>query len=558
MRNKWNDITRDDVEKAIEIFIEECPDYPAAKSTFLMYNGKKLPAKHIRGMAYKVRFGVDIKKEDYAGGMETIRFFNRLGFETYHVQKEKQNKKDEDENDKTFFEPEIPCINEKIEDSCCVRKNIKVGMYLQTDELKNKKSFDKALKYVKSSDMDIWVLPENCYVPFAKRIWTSDILNEDTRNEIVSCCLDLSKEVRKAVVISLEDSYGTLFSIFANAFHEGDDDEYYLYIKHTMTDFSAFELSDYREFSKYLFEPVKYKGFKIGLSICFDCNHSLFSRMFEKYGVDLIINSTGGDVIYDKWYKYNKARAIENSCYNLVTMGGDGLAEKTKCYVYGFNANGGELKPENICGESTKYNIPGGIYVYEIFNEPGQATIETSINQKETVNKVSHCYFPVGKMNRILKEAKKIKDDIYSVEVEDKNVIICVIDGLDIMKPEKVLPLLYAPELKKYKNKRYMIFNHHKTIDKEFFETKLSIILKVRAMENFCGVILESDKYNYCYQAGFTKTAQTVKAVDGYYGIDLSRTSGPESIWKNKLGTKKSWRENFEWLITECINISKD
>jgi len=53
-KTNWMDITREDVIKAIEIFQYENPEYPSPKSTFLIYNGKKLPAKHIRGMAYKV------------------------------------------------------------------------------------------------------------------------------------------------------------------------------------------------------------------------------------------------------------------------------------------------------------------------------------------------------------------------------------------------------------------------------------------------------------------------------------------------------------------------
>lgn len=551
MSLNWHEITREDVKKAIQLFIEENPEYPAPRSTFLMYEGRKLPAKHIRGMAYKVRFGVEIKKDEYSGGMETIRFFKRLGFETYHVKKEKQDKISNGNDEECVLETENVSTGNAIEEPVYKQKSIKVGMYLQTEEQKNMASFGKALKCVKASDMDIWVLPENCYVPFAERVWSADILNEDDRNEIVSYCLDLSEDVGRAVVVSLKDSYGTLFSIFANAFVEEEDDEYYLYMKHTMTDFSAFELSDYKEYSRYLFDPVKFKGFRIGLSICYDCNHSIFSRIFGLHGVDLIINSTGGDVVYDKWYKYNKARSIENECYNLVTMGGDGYANNPKCYVYGFNENGGELSPVNICGDSKKHNIPGGIYVYEIFKEPGLASVETSINQKETVNKTSDCYIPVGRMDQLLKEAQKIKDNLFYLKVGDKNIIVCAVEGMEIIKPEKVLPLLYAPELKKYKNCKYIIYNRHQSIEKDFFETKLSLILKVRAMENFCAVVLESDNYNYCYQTGNNRTAQLVQAVNGYYGIDLNRTTGPEAIWRNKGFTKASWRENFEWLIEE-------
>ncbi len=104
----WMDITREDVIKAIEIFCTENPGYPNPKSTFLIYNGKKLPAKHIRGMAYRVAYGKEISKNDFGGGMETVRFFERLGFEMFYtgisehtdtktVIKEKQSEKKAEE-----------------------------------------------------------------------------------------------------------------------------------------------------------------------------------------------------------------------------------------------------------------------------------------------------------------------------------------------------------------------------------------------------------------------------------------------------------------------------
>lgn len=52
----WKNIKREDVIRAIEIFINDNPDYPDPRSTFLLYEGKKLPAKHIRGMAFKVAY----------------------------------------------------------------------------------------------------------------------------------------------------------------------------------------------------------------------------------------------------------------------------------------------------------------------------------------------------------------------------------------------------------------------------------------------------------------------------------------------------------------------
>lgn len=76
--------------------------------------------------------------------------------------------------------------------------------------------------------------------------------------------------------------------------------------------------------------------------------------------------------------------------------------------------------------------------------------------------------------------------------------------------------------------------NRHKQPDREFYQTKLSIILKVRATENFCAVILKSDIENQCYQCGNNRTAQLIKPDNGNYGPDLLRTGGPEVIWKIK------------------------
>ena len=77
----WTYITKEDVKKAKNIFFTENPEYPLPKNTFLIYNGEILPAKHIRGMAYKVAYGKEISKSDFGGGIETVRFFEGLGFE---------------------------------------------------------------------------------------------------------------------------------------------------------------------------------------------------------------------------------------------------------------------------------------------------------------------------------------------------------------------------------------------------------------------------------------------------------------------------------------------
>ena len=43
-------------------------------------------------------------------------------------------------------------------------------------------------------------------------------------------------------------------------------------------------------------------------------------------------------------------------------MGGDGSVENGHNYVFGFNKNGGRLSPVNLCGDSSKHTVPGGLY----------------------------------------------------------------------------------------------------------------------------------------------------------------------------------------------------
>jgi len=76
----WDNITANDVKKAIELFDRTNENYPEPRNTFLIYNDKKYPAKHIRGLAYFIANNKEITKSEYSGGQETASFFKKLGF----------------------------------------------------------------------------------------------------------------------------------------------------------------------------------------------------------------------------------------------------------------------------------------------------------------------------------------------------------------------------------------------------------------------------------------------------------------------------------------------
>ena len=721
MKICWENITREHVLTAIKLFLNEEIIYPEAKSTFLMYNDKKLPAKHIRGMAYKVAYGREISKQDYSGGMETVRFFKKLGFNVCYsgkiisgeisdetktkvsviqsntngnaVKKISISTKDviKQKNaiqlilnelcdgdvvcEKTFpwlltpgayegyyekiygalhlyrgdcnfakknirLRCDFVCESKKIiieyderqhftkargialncydEMSLCYdvdlwkqacvdinakdnspinrdetrayydsvrdiesarhgyrlirimhgqidftkddakaklaeileinaskQNGLKIGLYLQTKNVHNLSEFNKAMSAVKKADIDLLVLPEISYTPFSHLLNSSDITNEYEFNEILEKCIQLSKDVNCAIIIGNEDCDGVIYSLYVNANCKNDDTEYSIYYKHTATCFSYFDFDDYEEYGESNFEPIKLKGHRIGMTICYDCNHVLFSRMYGVQGIDVIVNLTGGNVVYDKWDKYTKARAIENNCFTVTTMGGEAEGNS---YVYGFMPSGKELCPELIYGKGDSLTIGGAVYLYTTNADDYCGQPERRLLQQNTINKYVDFVLNANKLTDLINSSEKIEDNLYHYRYYDNDLIFIVVKNEDIFYAEKFLPLLYSEKLEKYKNKRYLIVNQFDGLDKDFYQNKLSVVLKVRAMENYCAVLLKSDLITMCYQTSQNKTAQVLKSENGCFGLDLSRMKGPETIWKNV----PVWRNGYSLLIKQC------
>jgi len=82
MATKWDNVTKEHILLAIQEFEGLKEPYPPARNTFLIYNEKEYPAKHIRGLAYKIANKQEISKNDFGGGKETVRFFSKREFKT--------------------------------------------------------------------------------------------------------------------------------------------------------------------------------------------------------------------------------------------------------------------------------------------------------------------------------------------------------------------------------------------------------------------------------------------------------------------------------------------
>ncbi len=392
-------------------------------------------------------------------------------------------------------------------------------------------------KLVKSHRIDLLVFPE-------MHDSTEDLGLKDLpegESEIVAKEMKWSKKVDCAMVMGMDDNKGNVFNVFVNPNAVGNETKSHVYIKHTMTNHSAFEWENYAELCERMFQPILFHGWRIGMTICYDSNFPIFSRMYAKQGVDLLVNSTGYDAKKSKWFKYHKVRSIENHCNSVVTMRFDEDTKKGNPPTYCFNRQGGAIPLEKC--------VDDYMYIYEVEDDNGKPELDEYYDErKRSIKNYKDIKIPEGHIEKLIEKAKHIDKNIYCYHHKNRNVILCLIKGNDILKPEKVLQLLYNKRLDDIENKSFVIVNQYKRLSKSFFQTQLDTVLKVRAVENLCAVVLESDKFNKCYQSTYCKDSQIITPTKGFFGLDLRRTNGPKHTG---LHQNKQWNQNIEYLISK-------
>ena len=746
MSNDWRKITVQDVEKAIQLFDNDTDRYPKSKNTFLIFNSKKYPAKHIRAIAYRVAFGLEISKSKFTGGAETTRFFENLGFtmeyqgnvsitkplpqrdtqkqsvikqenkkkiqlqkkkrfsgmsgknvveqknalqlvlnryfdsaivseKTFHWMVTPENAEDYSflvtalrqyrgktgfhkgnyklrcdfacESQKIIFEyderqhfslarkaaldsypdslqlhfdkqlwinkcdqiraqdnqppnrDETRAYYDSIRDILSAKNGyrlirimheqfdwenpnaykyieelvnvnlkckspksktpksktpvpgLKIGLYLQGEkDYYNGRVVNTRINDVSKEKIDILVFPENSTAPHNHIFYTLRFESQHSVDNAIEAAIKISYKAGCAVIIGAETPDNKIYNLYANSFASGDETKHRFYIKHTMTDNSPLGDASYRDKFIEFFKPIILKNTKIGMTICYDCNHAAFSRVWGKLDVDIIINTTGGNVVYEKWHRYNKVRSLENNCFSFCTMRYFNES-KINSYTFGFTPNGALMTGVPLYSVETDVDKINNIYIYDTSDCDWRYEPEYRLAQRKSLNSTGTwaiCADAKTLKQQLLK-AKCISENIFLLSEQDKSIIICVVNGQDIAIPETVLKLLYHPVLSKIKNKRYLIINHWDEHNDNVFNTVISDVLKVRSAENFCAVVYYSPSFNSCYQSAYTKNIQVIQEENGLFKLDLSRMTGPESVWKNKSGMRALWRNGYEVLI---------
>ena len=243
---------------------------------------------------------------------------------------------------------------------------IKVACFVQTAAYRNKNSFDDAIRQL-PADVDILLFPEFSYVPIGERIEIKDtfasidVLNLEEFELLKTEMMKLSRELDKAIVICNEDKAKHIVSVYTNANATESETSIKYYIKFTDSSNNAI-MMDESNFNRVIgenYNPIVYRGKRIGLTICNDCHYMLFSSAYK--GVDILLNSTGGNVVDAKWDRSNRARAIENNAYAIVSMGNENSIEATRTTTnkaYAFDPNGHDIGAIML--------IEDYVYIYEL------------------------------------------------------------------------------------------------------------------------------------------------------------------------------------------------
>ena len=171
---------------------------------------------------------------------------------------------------------------------------MKTLIYSPVSEL-NEEEFFSEMEYASSFGADIIVFGENVRTPYHELLSGMDVLDAEEYNYVLESLYGFCFEFGGAAIFNGIDDFGMHFSIFVNPFAEDGETFNKLYIKHATDEGSVFELEDYTECAKEIFQPVVYKGNKIGITMG---NDIYLPKLFEKYrlnGVTTVFNCFEND-----------------------------------------------------------------------------------------------------------------------------------------------------------------------------------------------------------------------------------------------------------------------
>lgn len=330
---------------------------------------------------------------------------------------------------------------------------------------------------------------------------------------------------------SLYDS--SSWAVYSNPFAKEGETESKLYCKHSTAKTTAFDLNDYNEMKKELYDPVFLNGLKLQFNICHDMFFPLVFDRLTRGGIDLFINITGGSVNLSKWHNVFQGRSYECAAPIYCTMSYYPEKKVNKADAFCFY-NGKFVVPSKKVGITNKKE-----HEYLFFDTSSENFKSREYSIKSTDEKVSRKDYSIGiNVNRnndlnlfignnILAKisSQNVKKDIVNNWLKDsvRSVGVIALQYDDLLERTNLYKINYPKELKHF----IIIYYAKERVDCE----KVFSLLKLRAIENRIGILFLSPHFRIFLKTNNYKNIMITQPENDVISFDLSNLGGPNSVF---------------------------
>lgn len=540
-------INREHIIKAIEE-IEKVgiPDDRISKKFLLEYNGKYYPPKYTISLANKYANGKELDPQEFSGGTETNDFLKDLGFNIVKVSEIDNTARSLKESSKIrgaitqHDENSIMLLSgEGIEKSKSTDTQIKIVLCVPKKG-KDRERYENDVKnFVKENKADMVVFPEG-YI-------------RCKFNEALSKIETLSKKMGVSILSGVKTEEGYQIAVFYNPHSEKGETKEHVYIKHSSARKLAYEYPGYKSKNDPMFNPIIFRGRKIGIMICHDMFFPLITHILVNRGAEILVNLTGGNVRFQKWKNIIRARSLEIKGIFLCTMGHNpNEGGYSSCFAY---ENGRKIP--FYYGGKTHFEGPKapGFCLLKIpadqtevdeedhvFSEKKYSDITVTFDKnKEADLKIIKSNTRLKVLSRDNKELSPDKDGWIRLKKGTETI------GLLIIPIEKILDRVEI-----FKRMPEKVVNHHLILyhgdrPSSLTSSDLLALAKLRAIENRVGILILSDE-RIALKTNSYKDIQRFRERNGIFGFDKRFLGGPESIFGQGIPHK------FEKKYFELLN----
>ena len=417
----------------------------------------------------------------------------------------------------------------------------------------NTEKWEKEIKeFSKKEKIDLIILPEG----YIKCKFEQAL--EKVKN--------LSKKFNTAVLSGVETEEGYQIAVFYNLNPQKDETKEHIYIKHSTAYKLAYEYPEYQGKRDKMFDPILIKGRKLGVMICQDMFFPLIPHIMVKRGAEILIDLTGGNVIFQKWKNIVKGRSIENKGIFLCTMGynppkGKKRGQRSFCFAY----DNGKVIPLHVFKDGkmkwiSKFRKLPSPPFFCVISIPPDELKEEDEAFHYTNKYYSDITVSLGTGRKADIEIERKDSEFYLISNnkklnlnKNKWVKIGNIGMLSFPLENIMDSTLILREILNLMNKinkeeiaeHYIVFYYGES---ELTEPEIFSLAKLRAIENRVGILVFSQTLKLALKTTKYKNIQLFQEKEGVFRLNKECLGGPMSTF-----TKKTIPVSFKGKYLELL-----